>query len=222
MTKSTRLVSTTILVLAWLGSALAQDRSPFAKTYEDVRFKIWYMHWRRGSPPIAPYRHDGSVIMVFLGDGTLQLPSGAKQNRHDGEVASFEPGSVATAGELVTDRPLRAVVIELKEVRASNPLQPSSFPPALPRSDATKVIETAKAIVWDSVIRPDQPSPLRLHDKASVRVWITGAVFNRAHPNEAPGQETKAAGDWEMAHAGNVDSEQVVGAPAHVVTVQLK
>ena len=170
MKKSVRLASTAILVLAWLGSVAAQDRSPLAKSYDDVRFTIWYMRWQRGGPPVAPYRHDGSVVLVFLGDGVLQLPSGAKETRRGGEVAYFEPGSTATAGELVTDRPLRAVVIELKDVPPARPLPPAPFPPAFPRSNTTKLFDNARAIVWDSLIRPDDPSPLHLHDKNSVQV----------------------------------------------------
>lgn len=222
MTKSARLLSTTIFVLAWFCVAAAQNSASFTKSYDDVRFTVWYMHWRHGVPPATPHRHDGSVVVVFLGDGVLQLPSGVKQPHHTGEAVYFEPGSSATAGELVTGSSLKAVVIELKNVAPSRPFPPSGFPPAFPRANATNVFEHATAIVWDSVIRPDKPMPLHLHDKNSVQVWVNGAVINRAHPNEAPRRETKAVGDWEMTHGGVVDSEQVVGAPAHLVTVEHK
>jgi hypothetical protein len=209
------------LVFCSRGAAAQQDQLPLAKSYEDVRFKVWYMHWRQGSASMAPYRHEGPVVMVFLGDGTLQQPTGSRQKRHDGEVAYFEPGSVATAGELVTERPLRAVVIELKTVGPSRPLPATNYPPMFPRADSTKLIDNARVIVWDSLLRPGQPALLHLHDKNSVRVWVTSAVVRRAHPNEQPRQDTKAAGAWEMTHAGYVDSEEVT-TPAHAVTLELK
>jgi hypothetical protein len=202
-------------------TAGAQDHSPLTKSYEDVRFKVWYMHWRQGGAPMAPYRHDGPVVMVFLGDGTLQQPSGPNQKRHDGEIVYFEPGSVATAGELVTESPLRAVVIELKAAGPSRPLPATNYPPMFPRADSTKVIDNARVIVWDSLFRPGQPAPLHLHNKNSVRVWVTSAVISRAHPNEQPRQDKKVAGAWELTHAGYVDSEEVTS-PAHAVTLELK
>ncbi len=220
--KSIRIAATTILGLAWFCSVAAQDRSPFTKSYEDVRFKIWYMHWRPKSPPLTPFRHDGEVVVVFFSDGVLRLPSGARQERHAGDAAYFEPGSIATAGELVTDRPLNAVVIELKDVPPARPMPPTSYPPAFPRSGTTKVFENARTIIWDSLMRPDDPAPLHLHDKNSVQVWVSGAVINRGHPNQPTRQAPRSVGAWEMTHGGYVDSEQVVGTPARLVTVEHK
>jgi hypothetical protein len=211
------------IALGFCSTAAAgqQDHSPLTKSYEDVRFKVWYMHWRQGNAAMAPYRHEGPVVMVFLGDGTLQQQSGPRQKRHDGEVAYFEPGSVATSGELVTERPLRADVIELKAAGPSRPLPATNYPPMFPRADSTRLIDNARVIVWDSQFRPGQRGPLHLHDKNSVRVWVTSAVVSRAHPNEQPRQDTKVAGAWELTHAGYVDSEEVAS-PAHAVTLELK
>ena len=179
------------------------------------------MHWRRGSPPVA-YRHTGPVIAVFIGEGTLRLPSGEKQARHDGEVAYFEAGSSAMAGELLTDAPLKATVIELKDAPASRPLPQTAYPPAFPRADATILRDTPKAVVWTGQLRADQPTPVHLHDKNSVTVYTSDAVISRAHPNQPPRQDARRAGAWEVLHAGYLDFEQAVGAPARFVAIVLK
>jgi hypothetical protein len=204
-----------------LGSARAQEW-PLKKSYDDGRFTIWYMHWRHGQAPMAAYRHTGPVISVFIGDGTLQLKSGEKQVRHNGDVVYLEPGGDPTAGELLTNAPLNATVIELKDAPEARPIPATVYPPAFPRADATILRDTPKAIIWTGQLRSDQPTSFHLHERNSVTIYTGDAVISRAHPNQAPRQDTRTPGGWEMVHAGFVDQEQAVGAPAHFVSVVLK
>ena len=224
MMRITRWASVAAWVLAAGSvSAPAQSRDPMTKVYEDVRFKIWYMHWDRGAAPSAPYRHSGPVVLVFLGDGALQASAfGASQRHAAGEVDYLESGSIANGGMLASASPLRALVVELKDVPPSQPLALAGVAPAFPRADATKVFENARVVVWDALLRVGQTPPVLLHDKNTVQAWITGATVERAYPNQPPHRETKAAGSWEMIHAGVAQSEQVVDRSAHLVAIQVK
>lgn len=217
-----RVIAAAVLLVASLSPLAAQADSRFYKAYDDVRFKIWYMNWRRGDAPVAPYRHDGAAIAVFLADGTLRQPSGAMESHKAGEVVSFGPGSVANGGELVTNNPLRAVIVELKDLPPSLPPALAGFPPAFPRANATIMLENAGMVVWDVWYRPEQPLPMTLYMKNTVQVWLTDAVVERTHMNQSPQRDVRRRGDWEATHAGFASTEHVSGAPAHVIAIEHK
>jgi hypothetical protein len=199
----------------------AQNRTAFAKVYEDEAFRVWYMHWQR-AVPVEPYRHHGNAVAVFLEGGTLRLSSGATEVHMAGDVVYYASGGIANAGELVTNAPARALIVEF----GSLPSWPASaFPgitPAFPRASAATLLENNAVRVWDLQYRPDQPLPAHVYLKHTVQVWLTQAVVERAHPNEPPNQDVRARGQYEIVHAGNVMSEHVLGGPAHVIAIEPK
>lgn len=207
-----------ILVFALQSPLFSQSGAPLAKAYEDDVFKIWYMHWRPGTGLTMPYRHEGATVVVFLEDGTLRLPSGVTQSRKEGDVVYFEPGSFASAGELVSNARVRALIVELKNSQA--PPQPTDVPSAFPRSNTSLVLANKDVVVWNVQYRPEQPSPVMGYRKNTVQVWLTAATIDRA--NEQPRQATRPRGAFEVLHAGFVTSERVLDTPAMVVAIERK
>jgi len=205
------------------GIARAQSPNSMTKEFEDVRFRISYMHWTRGAEPAVPYRSEGPVVVVYLGNGALQTSAfGAAQSHVAGEVSYLEPGTVVNGGMLASSASLRAVIVELKNVGSSRPLQESGFTPAFPRADATPVLDNSRVIIWRMLYRPGQQSPILVHEKNSVLVWLNDVDIDRAYPNQPPHREHRSAGVWEMIKAGVSMSELVVNLPAQAVTIELK
>ena len=204
------------------GIARAQSPNAMTKEYEDARFRISYMHWTRGEPAV-PYRSEGPAVAVFLGDGALQASAFGAVERHvNGEVSYLESGAVINGGMLASGTSLRAVVVELKNVGSSRPLQDSGFAPAFPRADATPVLDNSRVIVWRTLYRPGQQLPILVHEKNSVLVWLNDVDIDRAYPNQPSHRQHRSAGVWEMIKAGVVMSELAVDRPAQAVTIELK
>ena len=114
-------------------------------------------------------------MAVFLEDGTLRLPSGATQTYKEGDVAYFEPGGVASAGELVSSARMRALIVELKTIPAAP--QPMDIPSAFPRSNTGLVLANKDVAVWNVQYRPEQPSPIMRYTRNTVQVWLTAGTI---------------------------------------------
>jgi len=198
----------------------AQDANP-EKSYEDVRFKIWFMDWRRGEPPVPALRHDaGAAVVVFIDDGTLRLPSGKTEAHKNGDFVLVEKGSVSTAGELVAGSRLRALIVEVKDLPPSRPPDIANFPSAFPRPGVTTLFENPMMRVSDVWFVPSQPLPAHYYPKNTVLVWLSDGTVERAHPGETPRRQTMAPRGWEMFHGGVVTSERAIGAMVHMLAIE--
>jgi len=214
-----------LLAFALTATAVAaQGREPMAKPYEDVRFKIFYMDWKKDQGAAEPYRHTGPAVMVFVDDGALQTSAFSPAQHHaPGDVVYLEPGSVANGGMLAhgSSSDMAAVIVELKNVGSSRGLQASDFAPAFPRAGATRVLENDRVIVWDVRYRGGEQSPIMLHEKNSVQVWVDGANVEHAYPNQAPHVVKRPTGTWEMDKAGMAMSEKA-DVNARAISIELK
>src|SRR5262249_5846747 len=148
----------TAMILALFASVAvlsAQNRTPFAKAYEDTAFKIWYMHWQPRAVPVEPYRHHGSAVAVFLDGGTLRQSLGTTEVHTAGDVVYYAPDGIANAGELVTSTPARALIVEFGSLQSWPQSAFVGIAPAFPRANASTVLENAAVRVWDLQYRPD-------------------------------------------------------------------
>ena len=100
----------------------------------------------------------------------------------------------------------------------------SSYPPAFPRENATKVLENDRVIIWDAVWPKGKPTPMHLHTHDAVAVTIEdGAVTNKTPDGVISGGAPSLAGEALFRDKGVVHSEEGVSdKPRRVIAVELK
>ena len=105
--------------------------------------------------------------------------------------------------------------------RAAPP--PQSYPPAFPRQNATKLLETDRIVVWDIVWPKGQPSPLHRHvfDQVGTYYQAGGRAIT---PLDGPRRETTTpVGNISTTRKGTTHVEEgTTDPPLRAIFVELK
>ena len=145
------------LVLAATAAVFAQQElpPPFPRTnatklFENDRINVWDIVWPKGQPTVL-HRHIYDQVGTYYqrGGRLISTPDGGKR------AAMTEVGSLSTTRkgtthieEGTTDPPLRAVFIELKQLKPSG-LPQAEARAAFPREGATQVLDDDRVTAWD-------------------------------------------------------------------------
>jgi hypothetical protein len=173
-------------ILTALVSVLAQVATPPAslppayprpgatKILDNDRVQVWNIAWLKGQPsPLHRHRYDLVGVYYEPGDRMIISPEGAKRpvSTKAWEIA-FQREGVTHIEEGVSDAPLRAVFVEMKQPSPYGVETTTNDVPEFPRGDATQRLDNDRVTVWEYT---HAPAPARhRHARDTVVVTIDG------------------------------------------------
>jgi hypothetical protein len=158
---------------------------------------------------------------VTVWDTAGALPSA----QHDFVAVSLSHKGTAVFGRrgaIPSKDGARTVVVELKDDSPAPIPNNTVYPLAFPRPHAQKLFENDRVIVWNSVWRPGEPTPMHFHDKDAVAVFeANGALQSTTPDGKSVVSEIKFA-DVRFGRRDRVHSEVLLRGHARAVIVELK
>jgi hypothetical protein len=116
----------------------------------------------------------------------------------------------------------RTVVVELKDNSPAPIPNNTVYPLAFPRPHARKLLENDRVIVWNTVWRPGEPTPMHFHDKDVLVVFEANGTLQSTTPD---GKSTVSEIQFAKIAFNRRDrthSEMLLGGHARAVVIELK
>jgi hypothetical protein len=158
---------------------------------------------------------------VTVWDTTSALPPA----QHDFVAVSLSQEGTARFGHrggIPSAGGARTVVIELKDSSPATIANNTGYPLAFPRPHAQMLLENDRVIVWNSVWRAGEPTPMHFHDKDALVVFESNGVLQSTTPGgEKVVSEIKFA-DIRFNRRDRTHSELLLSGQAHAVIIELK
>jgi quercetin dioxygenase-like cupin family protein len=201
----------------------AFPRPGATKILENQRVIVWDVVWRRDQPtPMHEHRHPAMTIVLAPGRRRVRLPDNRTAVGGELAVGTYawtERGAVH-ADQGLSDPPLRAVVIEIKDRRVRHPAPPPGTARAFSAPGSRKLFENRDVVLWDVAVAPSVP--LHYHDRDLVAV-VMGE--GRVRSIAADGSVQDA--DWTFgavrwAPGGRTHREEVLGGAPRAMILELK
>ena len=199
-------------------------REGATKLIENERVVVWDVTWHKGrTTPV--HRHTRDIVGVYLGSGTRNIiaqdgtktPSVSKAGE-----AVYSTKGVIHSEEGTSDVPLRAILIELVGDSPSGGSASSTLPPAFPRDGAAKLLDNARAVVWDYRWAPQATVPMHRHTMDAVVIWFEAGTLRSTPATGAPSEVVADVGQVRYAPRGTEHSETATSGTPRAIVVELK
>jgi hypothetical protein len=168
-----------------------------------------------GAEPVI----DNDRLVVW--DTTSALPPA----QHDFVAVSLTQKGTAIFGHQGTPPSkdgARTVVIELKDNSPPPIPNNTAYPLAFPRPHAKKLLENGRVIVWNSVWRPSEPTPMHFHDKDALVVFESNGTLQSTSPDGKTVVVELMFADIRFNRRDRTHSELLLKGHAHAIVVELK
>jgi hypothetical protein len=174
---------------------------------------------------LAALSHSAEPVIdndrVVVWDTTTALPPA----QHDFVAVSLSQKGTAIFGHhgtIPSKDGARTVVIELKDNSPPPIANNTAYPLAFPRPHAKKLLENDRVIVWNSIWRPSEPTPMHFHDKDALAVFESNGTLQSTTPDgKSLVAEVKFA-DIRFNRRERTHSELLLKGHAHAVIIELK
>jgi hypothetical protein len=176
----------------------AYPRAGAAKVLDNDRVQVWNIAWLKGQPsPLHRHRYDLVGVYYEPGNRMIISPEGAKRpvSTAAWEIA-FQREGVTHIEEGVSDPPLRAVFVEMKQPGPYGVDSKTTGVPDFGRGDATQRLDNERVTVWEYTRAP--AAARHRHPRDTVVVAIDGqaprAVWVRQgtiHEDEGTGRASR-------------------------------
>jgi hypothetical protein len=183
-------------------------RPGVVKLLENRRVVVWNIAWPKGQPT-AMHRHVYDLVGSYYtsGDRVITEVDGSKRNvtNKAGEI-TFRQKGLTHIEEGISESPLRAVFIELKEdAPAASIVQPVNGSPLFRDIGVTQLMDNPRVTVWSYDRGSAAAGPRHRHDRDAVTVWIVDGTPHAA-----------------FVAAGTVHTEEQVGVVSTAIVYALK
>jgi len=150
-------------------------RPGVTRLLENPRVVVWNIAWPKGQPT-ALHRHVYDLVGTYYtsGDRVITEVDGSKRNvtNKAGEI-TFRQRGLTHVEEGISERPLRAVFIELKEDGPSGTTAPpSDVAPSFHDIGGKQLMDNARVGVWSYGWGFGQDGPRHRHGRDAVTVWV--------------------------------------------------
>jgi hypothetical protein len=115
-----------------------------------------------------------------------------------------------------------AILIQLKEARVTRLELPRGVPPAFPRPNARRVIDNSRVTVWDLTWTPGMRTPLHVHDRDVVAVYLGAGTVRSIPLSGEPTATPRSLGEAVFLPRGRTHVEECVEGPRRDIIVELK
>ena len=176
-----RTLATALLVFALAGQSYPPPfpRPGVTTLLENARVVVWNIAWPKGQPT-ALHRHVHDLVGTYYtsGDRVITEVDGSKRNvtNKAGEITFRERG-LTHIEEGTSDKPLRAVFIELKEDGPSGAAAPpSDAAPSFGAIVRKPLLDNRRVTVWSYQSTFGLEGTRHIHEHDAVTVWTQDGV----------------------------------------------
>jgi hypothetical protein len=153
----------------------AYPRAGAAKILDNAHLQVWSIAWLKGKPSPL-HRHVYDLVGVYYepGDRMIISPEGARRpvSTTAGEIA-FQRKGVTHIEEGISEPPLRAVFIEMKDEQPSGRVVTSDDTvPTMGGIGAKRLLDNERVTVWKYSYGFGMDGPRHRHDRDTIVVWI--------------------------------------------------
>jgi hypothetical protein len=191
---------------------------------DNDRVTVWDVVWPKGQPT-ALRRHPYALAGVYLEPGTRVITDadGSKRNvSNEAGGVTFQLKGLIHVEEGTSDRPLHAIMIELKEDAPIGDDPSADLPPAFPREGAKQLLDNDRVRVWDYAFTPYRIGPLHRHVRDAVAVWVDGGKLRTTQRDGASNVNTQTKFTATYSRRGGVHTEEAVEGTPHAYVFELK
>jgi hypothetical protein len=187
----------------------AYPRAGATKILDNARVQVWNIAWLKGQPS-PMHRHIYDLIGLYYepGDRIIISPEGEKRpvSTTAGQPI-FQRRGVTHIEEGVSDKPLRAVFVELKDEAPSGKVVSSGEgdPPPLASIGVKQLLDSERGTIWGYRYGFGMNGPRHKHTRDAVVMWIVDGKVN-----------------VEWVPAGTMHSEEEVGVISEATIFELK
>lgn len=168
-----------------------------------------------GAEPVL----DNERITVW--DTATRLPA-AKHDFVAVSLARLGTAKFGHKGDEAGAAGKRTIIIELKGPALPPIANMSGYPLAFPRTNAKKLLDNDRVVVWDNVWYPGKPTPMHFHDKDALVVYeATGALQSTSSDGKQVVGEYQF-GQIRFSPRDHTHTEVLVRGRGHAVVIELK
>ena len=215
-------------------STFAEDApSPFPrdgakKLKENDRVVFWEVTWEKGnSTGMQTTQRDLIYITMEEGGVKVTRPDKTSTTEFDrfGSVG-FEPKGTARAQEGVSDKPRRAIVVELKPLASAKKIEikTDGLPNTFPRPMTAKLFETDQVNVWDDRWEMGRAGMLHAHYTDLAWVFLEAGELHSisAKGVSSPKNTVRVKGEVAFSARMEPHQEQAVKGPPRAIILEFK
>ncbi|MBI3403768.1 MAG: hypothetical protein HY048_20335 [Acidobacteria bacterium] len=176
----------------------AYPRAGATKILDNEGVQVWNIAWLKGQPsPLHRHLYDLVGVYYEPGDRMIISPEGARRpvSTKAWDIA-FQRKDVTHIEEGVSDAPLRAVFVEMKQPGPYGGDTAASDAPAFAGAGATQKLDNERVTVWEYARVPEGVRHRHLHDAVVVaidgqRSRATWVGRGTAHADEGAGNASR-------------------------------
>ncbi|HZT75589.1 MAG TPA: hypothetical protein VFA27_02965 [Vicinamibacterales bacterium] len=187
----------------------AYPRAGAIKILDNARVQVWNIAWLKGQPsPLHRHIYDLIGLYYEPGDRMIISPEGDKRpvSTKAGQPI-FQRRGVTHIEEGTSEKPLRAVFVELKEGAPSGTVIPpgEGEPPPLANIGLKQLLDSERGTIWAYSYGFGMDGPRHKHTRDAVVMWITDGTV---HVQWVP--------------AGTIHAEEEIGVISEATIFELK
>jgi hypothetical protein len=148
----------------------AYPRPGATKMLDNDRVQVWNIAWLKGQPsPLHRHRYDLVGVYYEPGDRMIISPEGARRpvSTKAWDIA-FQRSGITHIEEGVSESPLRAVFVEMKEPGPYGTAASAGGPPAFSGDGAVQKLDNERVTVWEFTAKPPARPHRHTHDAVVV------------------------------------------------------
>ena len=148
----------------------AYPRAGAVKIVDNDGVQVWNISWLKGKPsPLHRHLYDLVGVYYEPGDRMIISPDGAKRpvSTKAWDIA-FQRAGLTHIEEGVSDSPLRAIFVEMKQPGPYGTAAPAGEAPAFTAEGATQKLDNERVTVWEFTSAPPATSHRHTHDAVIV------------------------------------------------------
>lgn len=202
----------------------AFPRAGATKLLENERVVVWDVIWPKGQST-ALHRHIYDMTGVYIAPGNRVITAVDGSKRPVTTAAGgiiWQNKGLTHMEEGVSDEPLRAIMIELKQDAPVGTDASPDLPPAFPRETAKQLLDNDRVRVWENVWPPGPAGPMHRHVRDNVVVWMADGKL-RSTPKGGESRVTDVRKFTATYSArGNVHQEETIEGSPRAYVFELK
>jgi predicted metal-dependent enzyme (double-stranded beta helix superfamily) len=207
---------TLICFLAGLATpALGQGTAPLI---DNARVTVRDVALQPGTagPAIS---HSGDYVILYFQGGRIRAADG-KTATHPSGGAIFGHGG--STSDTALDKPVREIVVELKDSPSNTVPNTTGLPPAFPREGSKLILENDRIRVWNYAWVPGKPTPMHFHNTEVVVAYRGDGDVSSTTPDGKTTVNHRKAGDIVFNVANRSHSEALVQGEQSGIMLELK
>lgn len=207
-----------ICALAGLAAPAFAASGPPLPMIDNARVTVRDVRLRPGvqAPAIA---HAGDYVILYFEGGRLRSADG-KTATHPSGGAMFGHGG--STSDTALDKPVREIVVELKDSPSNTVPNTTGLPPAFPREGSKLILENDRIRVWNYAWRPGKPTPMHFHNTEVVVAYRGNGDVSSTTPDGKTTVNHRKAGDIVFNAANRSHAEALVQGEQSGIMLELK